>query len=67
LTSPFGSPFTKFAEPFDIFGFLDGNSEGEKGEVEREAGEENLMRSDDEGNGLRSEATGTITFFEKML
>lgn len=63
MTSPLGFPFTKVAAPLEIFCFFEGSSDGENGDGVREAELEKPVRSDGDGEGLRSEATGTMVSY----
>ena len=61
MTSPFGFPFTNVAAAFDIFFFLGRASDGDDGFGSLRVGEgQSLDRSEGDGNGLRSDATGTM-------
>ena len=61
MTSPFGLPFTNVAAAFDIFCFLGRASDGEDGFGFFIVGEGwSLNRSEEDGIGLRSDATGTM-------
>ena len=61
MTLPFGFPFTNVATAFDIFCFLASATDGEDCFGSLSVGEEESRdRSDEDGIGLRSDATGTM-------
>lgn len=61
MTSPFGVPLTNIAAAFDIFCFLSGAKDGVDCFGSLKVGEGYpRKRSEEDGNGLRSDATGTM-------
>lgn len=61
MTSPFGVPLTNVAAAFDIFCFLSGAKDGVDCFGSLRVGEGySRKRSEEDGNGLRSDARGTM-------